>query len=183
MTTWRNTRQTYGWINIALHWGMAVAIIGLFSLGLYMVDLDYYNPWYHRAPFIHKSVAILLAMVYLFRVVWRLINPKPQSLSSKRWQQRAAKIVHGLFYVLLALMFLSGYFISTAEGHGVSVFDWFEVPAFVLGIDEQADIAGEFHEVFAWLLISLAVGHALIGLKHHFIDRDNTLKRMLKPIN
>ena len=161
---------------------MALVILGLFGLGLYMVDLDYYNPWYHRAPFIHKSIGILLAVVFIFRLVWRQLNAVPQALATKAWQIKAAKMVHGVFYFLLILMFLSGYFISTADGRGISVFDWFEVPALVLGTEKQEDIAGELHEIFAWLLITLAAGHALLGLKHHFVDRDNTLKRMLKPL-
>jgi cytochrome b561 len=74
---------------------------------------------------------------------------------------------------------LSGYLISTADGRGLEVFDWFSVPATLSGLDRQEDIAGEVHLYLAWTVIVLAALHALAALKHHFIDRDPTLMRML----
>ena len=73
----------------------------------------------------------------------------------------------------------SGYLISTADGRGVSVFGLFEVPASLTGIPDQEDVAGVLHEWLAWGLIILAGLHALAAIKHHFIDRDATLSRML----
>lgn len=97
----------------------------------------------------------------------------------KRWEQRAASLAHGLLYVLLFAVMAAGYLISTADGRAIEVFGLFEVPATITGIEEQEDMAGEVHLVLAITLISLASGHALAALKHHFIDRDRTLKRML----
>ena len=182
MVQWRNTSQSFGWIHIVLHWLMAVVVVGLFALGLYMVDLDYFDPWYHRAPAVHKSIAILLALVFIGRVIWRQYNPTPNNLARFPWQRRAASSVHFLLYCLLLLTFCSGYFMSTAANQSVSVFGWFSIPALGVTIPNQADIAGKFHYYTAWTLITLATGHGLLALKHHFLDRDNTLKRMLKPL-
>jgi cytochrome b561 len=74
---------------------------------------------------------------------------------------------------------VSGYLISTADGRGVSVFGWFTVPATLHGIDGQEDVAGVVHLTLASTLVAVALLHAGAAFKHHFIDRDRTLKRML----
>jgi cytochrome b561 len=74
---------------------------------------------------------------------------------------------------------VAGYLISTADGRPIEVFGLFNVPATLHGLADQEDIAGEVHEIFAWVLILLAGVHALAALKHHFINRDSTLIKML----
>jgi cytochrome b561 len=176
----RNSEENYGWVTIALHWAMAVAIVALFTVGLWMVDLSYYDPWYRRAPEIHKGVGVLLLLFLVLRYLWRLANPLPHpepSLSTI--ERRAAHAAHLLFYFLIAAVMVSGYLISTADGRPIDVFGLFAVPATVTGLPGQADIAGEVHFYLAATLIGLAAVHALAALKHHFLDRDRTLLRML----
>lgn len=175
-----NTRDDYGWIAIALHWLVAVTVIGLFALGLWMVDLDYYDPWYRRAPDLHRAIGILLALVVISRLLWRLFTVTPDPVSGTgRLERMAAHFVHWTLYGLLILMIVSGYLISTADGRSIDVFDLFSVPATVSGIDGQEDIAGDVHWAAALILIGLACLHALAAFKHHFFDRNRTLKRML----
>ena len=165
---------------MVLHWGMALLIIAMFALGLWMSDLSYYDSWYREAPFIHKSVGILLLLALLFRAVWRGLNIRPEHDSSlKPWERRTAHWTHLALYGLLLLLMIAGYLISTADGRPISVFGWFEVPATLHDLPEQEDIAGEIHEILAWLLIALASIHALAALKHHFWNRDATLRKML----
>ncbi|TLX53510.1 cytochrome b [Stutzerimonas nosocomialis] len=177
---WRNTANNYGFISILLHWVIALAVFGLFGLGLWMVGLTYYSSWYRTAPDIHKSAGLLLFMLMVLRVVWRYLNTGPAPLASHgRWVRLATKGGHGLLYLgLFALMF-SGYLISTADGRPISVFGWFDVPATLTSIPAQADVAGVVHEYLAWGLVIFSVLHGLAALKHHFIDRDPTLQRML----
>jgi cytochrome b561 len=80
--------------------------------------------------------------------------------------------------LMLALM-IAGYLISTADGRPIDVFNLFSVPATLHGLADQEDIAGEVHEILAWALVLLAGVHALAALKHHFINRDSTLLKML----
>ncbi|MBF6057740.1 cytochrome b [Thiomicrorhabdus heinhorstiae] len=175
-----NRDTNYGWIAISLHWLTALVVIALFVLGLWMVDLDFYNPWYHDAPYLHKSVGVLLMAVMLFRWIWRLISVEPQALPTHgSFTRLAAKSAQRLLYLLVFAIGISGYLISTAEGQPLQVFNWFALPAYPLEIENQADIAGSIHLWLAVSLISLASIHALAALKHHFIDRDATLKRML----
>jgi cytochrome b561 len=175
---WRDTRDRYGLISISLHWLVAAAVTGLSVLGLWMVGLGYYHPWYQRAPDIHRSVGVLLLAPMLAHLAWRYWNPRPGTLGSVT-ERRAAAWMHRLMYALMYLLLLSGYLISTADGRGINVFGLFTVPASISGLQNQADIAGELHQWLAYVLIGLTSLHALAALKHHFVDRDQTLKRML----
>ncbi|MFC6633015.1 cytochrome b [Microbulbifer taiwanensis] len=184
----RNSDNQYGWVAIVLHWLMAPAIIGLFALGWWMRQLSYYDPWYRQGPELHKSVGILLLGLLLFRLLWKLINPSPAAEpKTPRWQSLAARMAHGAIYLLLLAIMCSGYLISTADGRAIEVFGWFSLAATIQGIPNQEDIAGQVHEVLAWCLMALVVLHALAALKHHFIDRDATLRKILglgaKPVS
>lgn len=177
---WRNTEETYGAVAVGIHWLMALVIPGLFALGLWMVDLTYYDAWYKRAPEIHKGIGILLFGTLLFRVLWRGLNPKPRPEPGlSHFERVAASWTHVALYLLLFAVMLSGYLISTADGRSIGVFGVFQVPATVSGVPNQADVAGQIHLVLAIALVSLAGVHALAALKHHFVDRDQTLVRMI----
>ena len=116
----------------------------------------------------------------VLRVLWRFISPPPPTLASySRMTRLGAKFGHAFLYLCLFAVMIAGYLISTAEGVGIPVFDWFEVPALVSGLPDQADNAGAIHLYLAWVLVIFSGLHALAALKHHFIDRDVTLKRML----
>ena len=176
----KNTENTYGIVAIVFHWVVAIAVLGLFILGLWMVDLDYQHQWYRTAPHLHKSIGVIIITLVLLRLIWRWINPTPQSLPShKVWEKILAKITHMVLYLLLISMFFSGYLITTAEGKSLEVFNWFSIPSVVSSIDNLEDLAGEIHEAIAFTIISLVVLHALAALKHHFIDKDGTLLRMI----
>jgi cytochrome b561 len=177
---WRNTTESYGLVAIVLHWLIAIVVVGLFALGLWMVDLGYYDPWYQRAPDLHKGIGVLLLLAVLLRLLWRLINRTPHAETGlSRFEARASRVVHGLLYLLLMLVMLTGYLISTADGRPIDVFGLFEVPATLTNLPDQADVAGDIHLILAIALITIAGFHALAALKHHFIDRDATLLRML----
>lgn len=176
----QNTTEGFGLVSILLHWIMALAVFGLFGLGWYMVDLTYYDELYKTLPHIHKSVGILLALVFVFRLLWKLNNPVPRPVDgSSRLEILAGRLVHNLMYLLIALIVTSGYLISTADGSSIDVFELFSVPATLTSIPEQEDVAGVVHEYLAYTLIGLVLLHMLAAIKHHFINRDETLRRML----
>ena len=175
----KDTATAYGWISIGIHWLMALTIFAMFGLGLYMVELSYYDAWYKGSLELHKSIGIMLILVLMVRVAWRFTNITPEELPGPKWEQRAGKLMHIGLYLAMALLLLSGFLISTADGRGINVFELFIVPAAPWSIDNQEDIAGEIHEVLAWLLILMAAAHALAAIKHQFINKDNGLKRML----
>lgn len=177
----KNTKLNYGLIAIACHWLSAVTVMGLFAVGVWMVELTYYSPWYKTAPHWHKSIGLLLLALTLFRLVWRLLNPQPAPEANHRpWEKFAAHLVHITIYCLLLLIMAAGILISTEEGRGIMLFDWFELPGFTPLFANQADIAGDIHQYAAYSLIALVAIHALGALKHHLIDKDSTLLKMIK---
>ncbi len=177
----KNTQTGYGLVAILLHWIMVLAIFGMFGLGLYMVELTYYDSWYHGSLETHKAIGVLVALVFVVRFGWRQLNPSPAGLSTKKLENTAAHFAHLGLYLVIAVLLVSGYLISTADGRAVDVFGLFSVPATLTERGSQEEIDGEVHEILAWLLMAMVAVHALAALKHHIINKDNTLKRMLKP--
>ncbi|WP_158116523.1 cytochrome b [Vibrio cincinnatiensis] len=162
----------------AIHWLSALTVFGMFSVGLWMMDLSYYSEWYRTAPHWHKSVGLLLAALTLFRVMWKFVIPSP-SIEGTWLEKVAAKLMHGFLYINLFVLFVSGYLISTADGRGIDVFNWFTLPGAGSLFNRQSDIAGMIHLYAAWILIVMVLLHALAALKHHFINKDNTLRKMI----
>jgi len=173
----RDTASGYGLVTRLTHWIMAAAIIGMFVLGLWMVTLNYYNPYYRIGPDIHRSVGILLLILLVLRFAWRLANPKPDDSELVPWERTAARVVHWGFYPLLLALMVSGYLISTADGRSIEVFNWFRVPS-LFAKKGMEDVAGEVHEILAYATIAVVVLHAAASLKHHFVDRSRILVRM-----
>jgi cytochrome b561 len=150
----------------------------MFVLGIWMVGLEYYDTWYHKAPWIHRSVGMLLLFLLIFRSVWRLTNPVPEIMGAW-WEKIIALWVHRGHYLFMFAVIISGYLISTALGKGVDLFGWFEIPA-LLPVDKGRETtAGTLHMYLAWAFMGYIGMHAAAALKHHFIDRDVTLLRML----
>jgi cytochrome b561 len=173
----RNTTAGYGLVSRLFHWLMALAIFAMFGLGLWMVDLDYYSPYYHSAPTLHKSVGILVLIALVARYGWRLANLKPSDDHFTAFERKSSHILHLGFYALLLALIVSGYLISTADGRPIDVFGLFSVPS--PGENKGLeDPAGAVHAYLAYVVIVLAVVHAVAALKHHFVNRDSTLTRM-----
>ena len=119
----RNSSRRYGIISISLHWIFAIAVYGMFGLGLWMVTLSYYDGWYHQAPELHKSIGVLLMLGLVFRAIWRHISPPPAPLKTYGKITRVSAVAaHIALYALLFAILISGYLISTADGKPISVF-------------------------------------------------------------
>ena len=163
-----------------LHAATGITILGLFGLGYWMRTLDYYSNWYQTAPDIHKSIGVILIAAIFVRLILKGVYPAPTALAShKSWEIKTAHIVHLAMYGLIVCILFSGYLIGTADNRGIDVFGLFEAPVLFTAFEEQADIAGFIHEWCAYILMGLVTIHAAGALKHHFIDKDKTLKRMM----
>lgn len=173
-----NISKNYSLFARTLHWFSAFSILGLFGVGLWMVDLTYYSEWYKSAPYWHKSIGLILAAVTVFRFIWKHVTVQPL-IEGKTYEVLAAKLAHAVMYLLLFVLFASGYLISTSDGRGIEVFDWFVVPSMGELFENQPDIAGTVHYYVAFSLIGLVVVHVAAALKHHFINKDNTLRKMI----
>lgn len=175
-----NTLHQYGAISKALHWWVALLILGLIWLGWYMVDLSYYDPWYNTALNAHRSFGLVVLGLALSTLFWNLYSSPPEEVPTlKRWERIAAPIVHRLLYVMMIAIPLSGYLISTSEGASVSLFGWFDIPATYVASESIRERLIIIHAYAAYTTGILACSHGLAALKHHLLDRDATLRRML----
>ncbi len=178
---WVNSLNTYGWISIALHWVSAFMVFFLLISGVYMVTLSYYDPLAAPLSEWHVLIGILLAGLSILRVLWSLLSIKPVMNSNNLWLVRLAFLVHGMLYLLLFAMFLTGYFILTADGGWLSVFGQKVMPGVATLAPTATVWIGESHRWLAYGFGALIVLHGLAALKHHFVERDNTLRRILYP--
>ena len=178
----KDSSSGYGLVSILIHWISALLILFLFGLGVYMVDLTYYDDWYHKGPELHVSLGLLVLLIMVLRIVWRIINPTPIDLPAKPVQQKTAKLVKLALYLFIFVVIASGYLITTAEGQAASMFNVLKFPVITQLSSANVDLAGEIHEYFAWAIIALVVLHALGALFHHFVMRDRTLVRIVKPV-
>lgn len=176
----RNSRSTYGWGSILLHWLVALTVLGMYPLGLYIVSLGYYDPGYRIYPDWHRSIGVLLLMLLCVRLIWKALNPRPEAVTGTRpWERVAAHLGHWGLYLLLLVVLASGYLFSTADGRSIQVFSLFSFPAIPGLALRQEELAAEIHFYSATLLMLLTAVHLLAALKHHFINKDATLTRML----
>ena len=173
-----NTANAYGWVAKTFHWSMALLIIGMLALGLYMSDLEP-TPFKFDLYWWHKSVGSLILALVACRLLWRAITPRPSPLPMPRWQRIASKATHLALYATMIAMPMTGWLMSDAYGFPVSVFGWFTLPALVAPDKEMAHFFYEMHELGMLAFFALIGIHTAAALKHHFLDKDATLKRML----
>lgn len=178
----QDSRTGYGLISIIFHWVCAPLILFLFGLGVYMRGLDYYSPWYHRGPEIHIELGLLVFLLMLLRLLWRVRSGSPENIATiPKNTQLAANLVKYVIYIAVFAICITGYLITTAEGSSANFFGFFSIPATAELSADNIDRAGWLHKYIAWSLIAIVALHALAALFHHFIKRDKTLVRMLKP--
>lgn len=173
-----NTDRDFGLVARVLHWLIALFVFGLFFLGLWLRSLGYYDPWYNSASALHVSFGLLLVMLVVLRVFWMAFNPHPTPLGDNRLEHAAAALAHVLLYALMVGLAVTGYLYATADGSGAKLFDAVTFPP-VGQTKAIADLASYLHEWFAYAIIALAIVHIIGAFKHHLIDKDDTLRRML----
>lgn len=187
----------YSAVAIVLHWAIAAAIAGNLALGWWMhaaIEVQATQGRAVAAFQLHKSLGMTVLALSLLRLLWRLVNPPPAAPpGTPRWARVVAGMTHGLLYVLMIGIPLSGWlYVSTQwRGHApLNVptlwFGWFEVPhLFGLNSLERATrsaVAAQavgLHRLFSWATCGLVLLHVLAALKHHLMDRDGVLARMV----
>jgi cytochrome b561 len=173
-------QQRYTHTAMVFHWLIAVLIVGTFSLGLVMTGIPGLTPTKLKYFSWHKWAGVTVLTLATLRLLWRLANPAPAYPSAMpRWQQRAANGLHVLLYGLIFGVPLSGYFYTLAAGVPVVYFGLVQLPLLIAPNPALKPLLKGLHY---WLNMVLAgaVGlHVAAALKHHFIDRDGVLKRML----
>lgn len=170
-------RNRYSPVSLTLHWLIAALVVTQIVLITAHEAADGPDPYIGW----HKSVGLLILVLTLARLAWRAFNPAiPLPADMPRWQKLLARATHVLFYVVLLVMPLTGWLASSAAGREIAWFGLFNWPLLPIGGGREA--AGGFmdvHELVVKGLYVLIALHVIGALKHHFVDRDNVLHRML----
>ncbi len=177
----RNTETGFGWISRALHWLMALAIIGMMALGTFIEDMkpSLSTLWLFG---LHKSIGITLFAAIILRLIWHRISPPPATITDgiPGWQIMASHVVHRALYVLILLIPLTGWIASAATGIDVVLFNQITLPAVIPASETVEDLFFELHEILTKLLMLCLILHIGGALQRHFLRRDRTLTRMIR---
>lgn len=177
--SWRNTPSRWGGIAQCLHWSVAALIFALIALG-WLAVLTPLSPTKIDLYYWHKSIGMAVLALVLVRLLWRLIDPAPPLPPGlPRWEPRLARATHAVLYGLMLMLPLSGWLINSASGLPFKIF-W------VIPLPPIAPVSAALERAFEWLHLALfwalavvLCGHIGASLRHHFILRNEVLRRML----
>jgi cytochrome b561 len=162
-----------------LHWLTALCMFVVIPVAWYMTTMDRHDPSRGNWVTLHKSIGLTVLLLTLIRVVTRLSGtapPLPQSIPP--FEQTLAHVGHGLLYVILFAMPISGYVNSYGGGHPVNWFWLFQVPAVVPQDKALGHLGSRIHYALAYLTYVLIAGHVLAVVYHQLIQRVDVLGRM-----
>lgn len=175
----KNTVNRFGIVAILLHWLIATLMIGMIILGLYMTGLPVsieklkYYGW-------HKEFGFVVLTLAFIRLYWRLTNETPD-LEIPAWEALSARLMHWTLYGFMFALPLTGWLLTSAAGFPVSFFGLFTIPILITPNEELMQLFVAVHKWLAYTLIALITLHTAAAFKHHFIDKDNILKRIIFP--
>jgi cytochrome b561 len=173
-----NTTHRYGSVAIFLHWIMAILIVGLLVLGIVMTRIPI-SLFKLKLYGWHKEYGVLVLMLVMLRIVWRIGNKNPSLAELPLWERLAARGVHWGFYFFMLALPLSGWLLTSAAGLPVSFFGLFLLPDLIAANEDKRMLLTEVHKWLAYGLIATFCGHVCAALKHHFINKDDIMRRML----
>jgi len=173
------TASRYTGTAIALHWLAVLLIFATFPLGVYMHELAL-SPFKLKLVSYHKWIGVTIFLLTVVRMAWRATHtPPPLPETIPLWQQRAAHGLHLLLYLLLLVIPLSGWLMSSAKGVPVVYLGLVQLPDLVSKDKALGELLATIHQALNFGLLLLVGLHIAAALKHHFIERDATLRRML----
>jgi cytochrome b561 len=174
----RREPERYGKPAMLLHWLTAALIVANWLLGLAMVPM-HISPRKLQWYLVHKSIGLTVLLLSSLRLGWRAVRPPPAPVAMPRWQRRAASASHALLYVLLFAIPLSGWLYSSATGVQVVYLGVVPLPDLVPKDRALGDALRLVHVSLNALLFVVFCAHVAAAIKHHVVDRDTALVRML----
>ena len=175
----KNTRQAWGAVAKSLHWIVALLIIGELVLGTIVEDLKV-SPQKFELFVWHKSIGVTILLLVVIRIVWRITNPTPTLPDrTPTWEKRLAHAGHGLLYLLMLAVPLTGWWVSDTSRIPFRIFWSVPTPDLLAPDRDISALAADVHGILTKLLLAVIVLHIVAALRHHLVLRDNTLTRML----
>lgn len=175
------TVATYTRVAVALHWAIAAVIFATFPLGLYMANLPV-SPIKLRLYSYHKWIGVTIFLLVVARLAWRLAHSPPPLPLMPRWQVAAAHASHTLLYVLTLAIPLTGWLFSSASGFQTVYLGLLPIPDLVGKSKAAAEVYKAAHQYLNFTMLAVVILHVAAALKHHLIDRDTVLSRILPLI-
>ncbi len=187
------SRTTYSTVAITFHWVIAIMLVSMVFYGWWMEDLranisgpeDFaavqaaYN-W-------HKTAGITILILSLARLAWRFTHPAPPlPAHMKPWEKGLARFTHVAFYAVMIGAPIGGWVTASATNFPSRLFniEGFDLPRLPVPQTESFyELAGTMHGAGGWVILILLALHAGAALKHHFVDRDGVLQRMIPGLN
>ncbi|MBS4097716.1 MAG: cytochrome b [Sulfuricella sp.] len=174
--------MTYTRTAIALHWLTALLIATAFGVGYYMADLPL-SPMKLKIYSWHKWLGMTVLLLALARLAWRAGHPAPPLPDTMQgWEKSVAGATHILIYLLMLAAPLAGWLMSSAAGFKVVYLGVLPLPDLIGKDKELAEFLKELHFYLTSGLGVLVLGHIAAALKHHLIDRDQVLARMMPSL-
>lgn len=169
----------YTAVAISLHWIIAITIFATMALGVYMHELQL-SPTKLKLYSYHKWIGVTIFGLVLFRLLWRLTHrPPPPPANMPPWQHRAANAAHVALYLFTLAIPFSGWLMSSASGFQVVYLGVLPIPDLLPKDKALADQLKDVHYTLNILMFAVLVLHVAAALKHHLVDRDDVLARML----
>jgi cytochrome b561 len=162
---------------IAFHWLLALALFGLFGMGLYMTGLSM-SPTRLKLYNWHKWAGVTVLALSFLRLAWRLTHRPPAEVAMPAWQARVAHAAHVALYILFFAVPLAGWAYSSAAGFPVVWFGVLPLPDLIAPDRELAEAIKPLHKYLAYAMAAIVVVHVAAALKHQWIDRDGLMRRM-----
>jgi len=163
----------------SLHWLVGLGMLATFGLGIYMADLPF-SPAKLQFYSWHKWAGVTLFLLSIIRLAWRLTHQPPGAVAGMpAWQHAAAEWMHRVLYALMFAIPLSGWLMSSAKGFQTVYFGLLPLPDLISKSKDLGDILEKVHGSLNLLMVALVALHAAAAIKHHVIDRDDVLVRML----
>ncbi len=172
-------QESYTRTAIALHWLIFALIAAGFALGIYMVDLPF-SPLKLKYFAWHKWLGITVFALVLARIGWRLMHrPPPDDAIIPPWQRSVARAMHVVLYALIVVIPLTGWLYSSAAGVPTVYLSVMRLPALLVKDFALAELLKSVHVILNYTLLVLVAFHSVAAWQHHFIARNNVLRRML----
>ena len=183
----RNSKVEFGYIAKFFHWFSAFAITLLLVLGFFMSDIPKASLWHAIAKNLHQLFGIAFLITTLIRIIWAAVNIQPQIPGKpSKFERMAAKFGHISLYVLMLALPLSGWLITSAKGVAKKLPTIGNYHLAIPGISKNFNLSKNvhlIHEILAWVIIIFIVLHIAAALKHHYINKNFVLRRMLPNRN
>jgi cytochrome b561 len=179
----RNTQYEYGRAAKWLHWLVALGIVALMFLGLLQSDMDS-GPERTEIRELHGSIALLVLALMTVRLAWRWVNVTPDHPEGvPGWQRAAAAFVHFSIYVAVFVQLVSGALAVATGGKAIAFFGLFSIPLPVAEDHDNHELWEEVHEAGWMALAALVAVHVAAALYHHFVLRNDVLRRMTTGVD